>query len=91
MVAKDETKFRVLHSSVGDAQAGDIVTFLPGIDTERLLALGAIEEVKGRDPDVDTDAEVEQSQASQQTAEAVAGPGTVQKATTDSGSTSGKK
>lgn len=81
-----DTKYRVLHSAVGDAQAGDIVTFLPGIDTERLLSLGAIEEVKGRDPDVDTDAAVEQSQASQQTAETVAGPDAVQKATTASSS-----
>jgi len=63
-------KFKVVHTGVGMALAGDVITFPDGIDTERLVTLGAIEKLKGDDA-TEAVAYVENSQATQQTADAV--------------------
>lgn len=66
-------KFKVVHTGVGMALAGDVITFPDGIDTERLVTLGAIEALKGDDA-TEAVAYVENSQATQQTADAVSAP-----------------
>jgi len=42
-----ETKFKVLHSGVGAALQGEVVTFPQGVNTDRLLELGAVEVAEG--------------------------------------------
>lgn len=72
-MASTPDKFRVLHTGVGEAVAGDVITFPAGIDTDRLVALGAVEKLKG-DEARQAEAYVESSQATQQTAAAAATP-----------------
>lgn len=67
-MATQTPKYVVLHSAVGDAQHGQVVSFLDGIDVERLLALGAIRpatDEEARSADASGGALVEYSLASQ--------------------------
>ncbi len=66
-----DRKFAVKHEGVGNRRLGEKVTFPQGVDTDRLIGLGAIEELYG--PDAEGDAVYDDSLSSQLVTRAAAG------------------
>lgn len=66
-----DQKYRILHDGVADRRRDDIVMYPAGIDTARLVSLGAIEPLYG--PDAEQDAAYDDSLATTLRAREVAG------------------